>query len=130
MVKQSKSETTGTVGQRAWRGRRPTMRDVAAHVGVSQQLVSMVFRDAPGASLQTRRKILAAAEELGYSPDVAAQTLRRARSGNLGVLFTMAQIFDLDLVEHIYPAAERAGYDVVLGAMTSRRDERAAIEQL
>lgn len=110
--------------------KRPTMRDVAAQVGVSQQLVSLVFRKAPGASEETRERVFAAAAQLGYLPDAAAQTLRRTRSGHLGVLFTMAHPFDLDMVENIYPAAERAGYDIVLGALTLGRDERTAIEQL
>ena len=35
-------------------GRRVTMRDVARAAGVSQPLVSIVFRDAPGASEETR----------------------------------------------------------------------------
>jgi DNA-binding LacI/PurR family transcriptional regulator len=130
MAEQTKAGLAAGPAPRSRRGRRPTMRDVAARVGVSQQLVSLVFRDAPGASEQTRQRVFAAAAELGYSPDAAAQTLRRSRSGHLGVLFTMAHPFDLDLVENIYPAAERAGYDVVLGAMTAQRDERKAIEQL
>jgi DNA-binding LacI/PurR family transcriptional regulator len=109
---------------------RPTMRDVAARVGVSQALVSLVFRNAPGASQATRDRILAAAAELGYRPNAAAQVLRRTRSRHIGVLFTLRQPFDVDLVEAIYPAAERHGYHVVLGALGAGRDERKAVEEL
>jgi DNA-binding LacI/PurR family transcriptional regulator len=97
------------------RSTRPTMRDVAARVGVSQALVSLVFRNAAGASPETRERVFRAAAELGYRPNTAAQVLRRSRSRQIGVLFMMRQPFDVDLVEAIYPAADRHGYHVVLG---------------
>ena len=109
---------------------RPTMRDVAARAGVSQTLVSLVLRNAPGASAQTRERVLRAAAELGYRPDTAAQVLRRNRSRHIGVLFTLRQSFDADLVDAIYPAAERRGYRVVLGAIGAGRDDRQAVEEL
>jgi DNA-binding LacI/PurR family transcriptional regulator len=106
------------------------MRDVAARVGVSQSLVSLVFRNAPGASDETRERVLRAADELGYRLDTAAQVLRRSRSRHIGVLFTMQQPYDVDLVEALYPAAERGGYRLVLGALGAGRDERQAVEEL
>src|ERR1700761_9577768 len=112
------------------RFRRPTMPAVAAHVGVSQTLVSLVLRNAPGASAETRERVMRAAAELGYRPDTAAQVLRRNRSRHIGVLFTMRQPFDVDLVEAIYPAAERRGYHVVLGAIGAGRNDRQAVEEL
>jgi DNA-binding LacI/PurR family transcriptional regulator len=110
--------------------RRPTMRDVAARVGVSQTLVSLVLRNAPGASAETRQRVMRAAAELGYRPDTAAQVLRRNRSRHIGVLFTLRQPFDVNLVEALYPAAERHGYRVVLGAIGAGRDDRQAVEEL
>lgn len=112
------------------RGRRPTMVDVAAHIGVSRQLVSLVMRNAPGPSAESRERVLRAAAELGYHPDTAAQMLRRGRSRHLGVLFTMRQPHDVALVEGIYPAAERLGYAVALGANGPGRDEQRAVEDL
>jgi DNA-binding LacI/PurR family transcriptional regulator len=112
------------------RARRPTMRDVAARVGVSQALVSLVFRSAPGASEETRERVFRAAAELGYRPDASAQVLRSARSRRLGVLFSMQQPYEVDLVEAIYPAAQRNGYGVALGALVAGRDERTAVEEL
>jgi DNA-binding LacI/PurR family transcriptional regulator len=106
------------------------MRDVAARAGVSQSLVSLVFRNAPGAGTNTRERVLRAAAELGYRVDTAAQVLRRSRSRHIGVLFTMRQPWDVDLVEAIYPAADRHGYRVVLGALGPGRDERTAVEEL
>jgi DNA-binding LacI/PurR family transcriptional regulator len=110
--------------------RRPTMADVAARVGVSRALVSLVFRNAEGASQQSRERVFQAAAELGYQPDTAARVLRRHRSRQLGVVYAMGDPYEADLVEAIYSAAERRGYNVVLGATTSSRDERKAGEDL
>ena len=112
------------------RSRRPTMRDVAAHIGVSQALVSLVFRHAPGASEETRERVFQAAAELGYRPDTAAQVLRRSRSRHLGVLVELQQPYSVDLAEAIYPAAEHLGYRVVLGAVMAGRDEGQVVEEL
>jgi DNA-binding LacI/PurR family transcriptional regulator len=106
------------------------MSDVAARAGVSRQLVSIIFREAPGASAETRDRVLKAANELGYTPDTAARMLRRRVSRHLGVLFTPAHTADADVLDGIYPAALRVGYDVVLSALTRARDEITAVGEL
>ncbi|MDA2812241.1 LacI family DNA-binding transcriptional regulator [Nocardiopsis sp. RSe5-2] len=112
------------------RGRRPTMEDVARHVGVSRALVSLVFRDAPGAGPETRRRVLDAAEELGYRPHNAARMLARSRTRVLGVVMTPANPFHAELVEALYPQAEEAGYAVLLSALTRTRSPAEATEAL
>jgi DNA-binding LacI/PurR family transcriptional regulator len=106
------------------------MADVAARAGVSRALVSIVFRDAPGASPQTRQRVRAAAAELGYRPDQRAQLLSRSRTGLIGVAFGVRQAFHADLVEALYVAAEDAGYDLVLSGVTPARGERTAVDAL
>jgi DNA-binding LacI/PurR family transcriptional regulator len=106
------------------------MEDVAAKVGVSRALVSLVFRNAPGASQETRDRVFAAAEELGYRPDSAARLLASSRSRVLGVMMTVRNPFHSDLVEAIYPEAERLGYDILLSASAPTRGEHKAIEAL
>ncbi|GAA4925934.1 LacI family DNA-binding transcriptional regulator [Streptomonospora halophila] len=110
--------------------RRPTMGDVAARVGVSRQLVSLVMRDAVGPSDETRRRVREAAEELGYRPHTAAQLLRRTRSRQIGVLFDMDQPHNVELVEGLYACAQDVGYGIALSADVPCRDERQAIEEL
>ena len=111
-------------------GRRPTMGDVAQRVGVSRQLVGIVFRNDRGVSAETRARILQAADELGYQPDVAAQTLRQRSSNYLGVVFSPAHASEVDIVDAIYPAAAADGYRVVLSALTSTRDTAAAVDEV
>jgi DNA-binding LacI/PurR family transcriptional regulator len=110
--------------------RRPTLADVAARAGVSTALVSIVMREAPGASAATRERVLAIADELGYRPDIRARLLRRSRSRLLGVVFGVQHAFHGDLVDGLYEAADRVGYELALSAVTPGRDEERAVGSL
>lgn len=112
------------------RVRRPTLADVASAAGVSVPLVSIVMRDAPGASAATRERVRQVAADLGYRPDQRARLLRQQRSRLLGVTFEVEQAFHGDLVEGIYAAAEPAGYDVVLSPIAPGRAEPKAIDDV
>lgn len=109
---------------------RPTLQDVADRAGVSRALVSIVMRDAPGASEATRERVRRAADELGYRPDPRARLLRAQRTRLFGVVFTAGQEFHAGLVDGVYRAAEAAGYDVLLSCVTPHHDERRAIRTL
>ncbi len=66
--------------------RRPTMADVAAVAGVSHQTVSRVLNDLPVVRQDTRDRVLAAAEELGYRRNILARALATKRTRLLGVV--------------------------------------------
>ena len=55
--------------------RRPTIDDVAARAGVSSAAVSFAVNGRPGVGEETRKRILAAAEELGWRPSASARAL-------------------------------------------------------
>jgi DNA-binding LacI/PurR family transcriptional regulator len=109
---------------------RPRLEDVAAHVGLSPATVSLVLSNAPGPSTQTRRRVLQAAEELGYRPNRTASLLARRRSHLIGVLLEILNSFHAELVEDLQAAAEQAGYELVLSPRTRTQDERRAAETL
>ena len=119
-----------STAERNGRGRRPTMADIAARVGISRAAVSIVLRGAEGTSEATRQRVLDAAAELGYRPDSLAQGLRRTRSRHLGVLFALRRPFEVELVERMYPVAKQVGYDLLLGPFAAGRDQDAAIDEL
>ena len=112
------------------RGRRPTMADIARHVGVSRPLVSIVLRGVDGASDETRERVLNAAAELGYRPDSLAQRLRSNRTRHLGVTFQLRRPFEVELVEHMFPIVDDLGYHLLLGALTPHRGQRAVVDEL
>ncbi len=68
--------------------RRPTITDVARTAGVSPSTASVVFSGKTAVSDATRQRVLDAAGSLGYTgPDPRAASLRRGRSGIVGVVF-------------------------------------------
>ncbi len=65
---------------------RPTLAGVAARAGVSPSTASLAFSGSPRVTPATRDRVLTAAAELGYAgPDPLAASLRRGRSGVIGV---------------------------------------------
>ena len=106
------------------------MEDVAARAGVSRALVSIVFRGVPGASGETRARVLAAARELDYRPDTRASRLGRGRTRMLGVTFAVGHAFHGDLLQSLYAEADRVGYEIVLSGVTPDRPDEAAVDTL
>ena len=106
------------------------MQDIADHVGVSKALVSLVFRNAPGPSAETRKRVLAAADELGYRVNRTAALMTARRSHLIGVMANIRSTFHAELVEDIVAEADRYGYEVVLGAVTPTHAEPAVVETL
>jgi len=66
---------------------RPTLAAVAARAGVSASTASLAFSGTGPVSDTTRERVLQAARELNYGgPDPRARSLRRGRSGIVGVV--------------------------------------------
>jgi len=66
-----------------------TLKTVAQAVGVSPSTVSNAYNKPDQLSAALRERIMATAQELGYSgPDASARALRSGKAGAIGVLFT------------------------------------------
>lgn len=65
---------------------RPTITDIARIAGVSKGAVSFALNGRPGVSAATRTRILAIADELGWTANSAARALSAARAGALGLV--------------------------------------------
>ncbi len=113
------------------RGGRVTLNDVARRAAVSRALVSIVMRDAPGASAATRERVKSVAQELGYRPDARARSLAGQKSRLIGVMFDVGVgTFHFDLLDGLYAAVEQHGLNLILAALTKGRDERRAAQSL
>lgn len=66
--------------------RRATMRDVAEAAGVSKSLVSLAFREPERVSDERLALIRAAADRLGYRPNLVAGALKSNRGDFVGIL--------------------------------------------
>jgi DNA-binding LacI/PurR family transcriptional regulator len=93
-----------------------TTHDVARRAGVSQATVSMVMGNNPTARVAqaTRERVLRAAEDLGYRPNLLARGLVRGRSYAVGVVVPdLSNPFFLDVVTGVQRVAAETGYAVL-----------------
>jgi len=103
-----------------------TLKDVALEAGVTPMTVSNVLnkRDSE-VGAETRQKVQAAIERLGYRPSAAARRLRRQRSHAIGVLVLddvpqfLNDPFITQVVAGISNFATENGYSVVLQGVRS-----------
>ncbi len=66
--------------------RRPTISDVARNAGVSKGAVSFALNGRPGVAPGTRDRILAAADDLGWTPSHPARALAASRALAVGLV--------------------------------------------
>ncbi len=100
--------------------RAPGMHDVARLAGVSHMTVSRVLNDHPSVSDDTRRKVRAAIEELGYRRNVAARTLVTRRSDTIGIITSGSTHFGPSTTMiAVERAARDAGYYVTVASLES-----------
>jgi DNA-binding LacI/PurR family transcriptional regulator len=102
------------------------MVDVARLAGVSHQTVSRVLNDHPSVRPETRERVLAAIDTLGYRRNPAARALVTRRSHTIGVLTTGEGYFGpTSTLLALEEAARAAGYYLSLAVL--RRPTEAAV---
>ncbi len=100
----------------------PTIKDVARQAQVSVATVSYVINDGPRpVTSETRDRVLAAMQELGYEPNVSARRLRRQHNQVLGLAIAglsglpgLSDLYFLDIMRGVGVAADRHEYDLML----------------
>ena len=96
-----------------------TIYDVAEKSGFSVATVSKVFNHYAGVNADTKQKVLLIAKQIGYIPNLSAQTLVTNKSWLIGVIFKE----DLEqglvhphfggILEAFKTTMEQAGYDII-----------------
>ena len=97
---------------------RPTLKTIAQLAGLSHVAVSKALRDAPDISDATKERVRRIANELGYTPNVAARNLYLQRASTIGMVVpAMGDNTSYDLIfNEISAAAAAADYCVMLGS--------------
>ncbi len=75
---------------------RPTLEDVAAYAGVSRSTASRALNEEMYVSPRAREAVLAAARDLGYSPNQAARSLVTKRTGAVALVLSEPESKVLD----------------------------------
>lgn len=95
--------------------RKPTINDVARLSGVAKVTVSRVINDSQLVTRETRSKVVAAIEELGYSPDKRARGLASKRSFLLGLVYDNPNaLYVADIQKGILSVCRRAGFELIM----------------
>ncbi|MEO3853850.1 LacI family DNA-binding transcriptional regulator [Acrocarpospora sp. B8E8] len=109
--------------------KRPTISDIAAEAGVSKGAVSYALNGQAGVSEETRQRILAIADRLGYRASVAARALAGARAKVIGMALPRPpstlgiEPFYMELISGLEAELSLHGYGLLLQMVADESEE-------
>lgn len=105
-----------------------SIADIARVAGVSHTTVSRALHESPLISVETRRTIQQLAREMGYTPNLVAQSLQTRQTKTLGLVVTsIADPFLGDVVKGVEEVARQANFSVLLATSHNDPDQEMAI---
>lgn len=95
--------------------KKPTIKDVAAHAGVSKSTVSLVLQNSPLVKAQTREVVQASMLALNYVRNRAAASLRGGSTGLVGLVINdLRNPFFTEFATSAQEALAEAGFATVI----------------
>lgn len=95
--------------------KKPTIKDVAEKASVSVATVSRILNGLEGYSEETREKVNAVVEEMGYRRNAIAMNLKTKTTRTIGVLIPKVETtFYLDILNGIEDMAHENNYSVFI----------------
>ena len=108
--------------------KRPTLQDIADHLGMTKMTVSRYLRNSNSVAKDTQQRIAAAIEQFGYIPNRVPEILSNAKSKAIGVLLpSLTNHVFADVLKGIEQVADIAGYQTMLahyGYSVKKEEER------
>lgn len=90
---------------------KPTLQSVAREAGVSVPTVSQVMRGTGRISEETRKKVLKAAQQLHYVPNLRAASMRSGENREIGfVINQLSNPFNAEVVSGVVDLLDAEGY--------------------
>ncbi|MEK8129341.1 LacI family DNA-binding transcriptional regulator [Paenibacillus filicis] len=110
--------------------KRVTSHDVAKRAGVSRGVVSAVINGTPGirVSEEKRREVIKAIQELNYSVDAQARSMRTGRSGCIAAYGNLDNPFFLQVLQGAQRACTERGYHLLLYGYNRQESKQALIQ--
>ena len=103
------------MAQQTRNGHSASAAEVAALAGVSRQTVSRVVNGMPNVTEKTRKRVLAAMEELGFRPNFAGAALRGGSYRSIGLcMYNITRVGNLATLEGIMQAAREHDFAVTM----------------
>ncbi len=107
--------------------REITIYDIARHLNISATTVSRGLKDHPAINKNTRKKIFAAAKELGYRSNTFASSLRSKKTHTLGVIVPrLNSHFMSSVLAGMEDIANREGYNLIISQSQESADKEKA----
>ncbi len=121
-------ETSEEPASKPKRRGRPTIVDVAKKAGVSFKTVSRVLNSEQSVTEATRKKVLAAANDLDYRINLSARALRSGRSTFIGLFFHNAsRAYVGDIQAGAVRECRRSGYHLIVEDQITSIDSVASL---
>ena len=104
-----------------------TIYDIAQKLDLSSATVSRGLQDHPAINKNTRKKIQAAALELGYRHNTFASSLRKQKTNTIGVIIhELNSNFITSVLAGIEKVTTEAGYDLIIAHSSESFEKEAA----
>lgn len=106
-----------------------TIKDVAAHAGVSDRTVSRVVNGEPNISSKTRARVMEAITALDYIPNLAARMVRTNRSGVIGLITDVVSTTpnSVEIIRGVQDRVSRASQSLLIANTSGSQDDEAKI---
>jgi len=112
-----------------------TLKDIAKQVGLSVTTVSRALAGYDDVAEETRQRIVDAARDMGYVPNVVARQLQKQRTDTIGFVVPtfgprFSDPFFAEFLAGIGNEAARNGFDLLVSTQAPGPDELAAYERI
>lgn len=105
--------------------KKPTIRDIAAMVGLSHTTVSRVLNGEANVRQETRDKVMSAVNSVGFTPNPMAQALSRSRSNLIGLMLSdISNPFYNEIIRGVEDEATRRGFRIMLHSTAAILNEQ------
>lgn len=112
-----------------------TIYEFAKQVGLSVATVSKAFNNYPDVSERTKNRVLQEARNIGFEPNLAAQTLTTKRSYLIGVIYNESTGEGLthphfsEILEHFKRTMEQNGYQIMFLSTLPDDSNRSIVQK-